>query len=64
MGAFGHIICFILTLITGGLFIPLWILLALCGGSSKRKTQTDLLREQNQLLKDLKQQNMYKGYRD
>jgi len=63
MSAPAHVVWFILSVLFPPL-VTLWILCAICGGSSKRKTQTELMREQNELLRELKQQNMYRNYRD
>ena len=59
-----HFVWFILTLMTGLIALPLWIICALCCGSSKRNKMQKLQEENNQLLKKIQQQNMYRGYRD
>jgi TctA family transporter len=53
MSAGAHIFHFILTLITGGFWLPLWIICALCSGSSHKKSMKQLQIENNQLLRKL-----------
>lgn len=67
MGAFGHISFLILTIIFPPMIV-LWVVCALCGGSSKRKKALDLQKQNNELLAKLveqqKQQNIWRGYRE
>jgi len=62
MGAGGHIIFLILTILFPPTII-LWILCALCGSGNKRKKSLTLQEENNRLLKIIAEQNKRKGYR-
>lgn len=68
MSGLAHFAHFIMTVLTGGFWIPIWVLCALMCGSSKRTKMQKLQEDNNKLLAKLveqqKQQNMYKGYRD
>lgn len=64
MSGIAHIIHFILTILTGGFWLPIWILCALCSGSSKRNKMQKLQEENNKLLSEIARQDKWKGYRD
>lgn len=53
MSGFAHFICFILTCITGGFFLPLWVLFALMAGSSNRKKELRKRDQELNLLREL-----------
>lgn len=64
MSGLSHLVHFVITIFFWPWLI-VWVLCAACSSSKPaQKTTNALLREQNQLLKDLKQKNMYKNYRD
>lgn len=52
MSGLGHFVWFILTLLTGFIALPFWIIAALMCGSSRKKEELELLR---QLVKEKKQ---------
>lgn len=64
MGALGHFIWFILTILTGFLALPLWIICAICMGSSQKKKDRALLLRQTEALEEMNRVNKWKGYRD
>lgn len=64
MSGLTHLVHFIITIFFWP-WLLVWVLCAACSsGKPAQKTTNALLKEQNQLLRDLKQQNMYKNYRD
>lgn len=68
MSGLAHFAHFVMSILTGFLWVPIWIVCALCCGSSKRNKMQKLQETNNELLAKLveqqKQQNMYKNYRD
>lgn len=56
MTAAAHIVWFILSVLFPPLII-LWIISALCCGSSKRNKMIDLQKENNELLRKLNERN-------
>jgi len=64
MGPGSHVVHAIITLFWFPWAI-VWIICAACSsGKPAQRTTNALLKEQNQLLRELKQQNIYKNYRD
>lgn len=57
MSAGGHFCWFILTLLTGMMALPLWILCALCCSSSHKKREMAMKKEELELLKQIVKQN-------
>lgn len=53
MSGFAHCIHFVLTLLTGFIWLPIWIIHALCAGSSNRKKSERRKDEEISLLKEL-----------
>lgn len=53
MSPLGHLVWFVLTLLTGMLALPFWILAAVCCGSSRRKRDDRRKDEQIELLRQL-----------
>lgn len=53
MSGLGHFVCFILTLLTGFIFLPIWVLCALCAGSSNRKKAERKKDEELRLLREI-----------
>ena len=68
MSGLAHFAHFVMTVLTGGLWLVVWILFALMCGSSKRNKMQKLQEDNNKLLAKLveqqKQQNIWRGYRD
>jgi len=64
MSGGAHFAWFILTLLTGFLALPLWIICALCCGSSQKKRDREMMRRNTEALEKLAKIDMYKGYRD
>lgn len=57
MSGLAHFAHFVMTLLTGGLWLVVWILFALMCGSSKRDKMIDLQKENNDLLRRLNERN-------
>jgi hypothetical protein len=53
MSGLAHFIHFVLTMLTGALWLPIWIICALCCGSSRRKRDDKRKDEQIELLRQL-----------
>jgi hypothetical protein len=53
MSGSSHFIHFIMTILTGCLWLPIWIIAALCCGSSRRKKEMDMKREELALLRKI-----------
>lgn len=53
MSGIGHFIHFVLTLLTGGFWIPVWIICALCIGSGHKKRERARQREELELLRKI-----------
>lgn len=64
MSGGAHFAWFILTLLTGLLALPLWIICALCCGSSQKKRDREMMRRNTEALEKLAKIDMYNGYRD
>ena len=64
MSGLGHFLWFILTLLTGLIALPFWIIAALICGSSGRKRDRDLMERQTKAIEEMNRINSWKGYRD
>lgn len=64
MSGGAHFAWFILTLLTGFLALPLWIICALCCGSSQKKRDRDMMRRNTEALEEMNRVNKWRGYRD
>lgn len=53
MSGMAHFVWFILTLLTGLLALPFWIIAALMCGSSRKKREMDMKREELELLRKI-----------
>jgi hypothetical protein len=53
MSGLAHVVHFILTILLGGLWLPIWIICALLSGSKHKKNMKELARENNELLRKL-----------
>lgn len=53
MSGMAHFVWFILTLLTGLLALPIWILAALMCGSGRKKREEAMKREELELLREL-----------
>lgn len=53
MSGMGHFVWFILTLLTGFIALPFWIIAALMCGSGRKKREMDMKKEQLELLRQL-----------
>lgn len=53
MSGLGHFVWFILTLITGFIALPFWIIAALMCGSSRKKEERAMKKEELELLRQL-----------
>lgn len=53
MSGMGHFVWFILTLLTGFLALPFWIIAALMCGSGRKKRELDMKKEELELLREL-----------
>lgn len=57
MSGMGHFVWFILTLLTGFLALPFWIIAALMCGSGRKKREMDMKKEELALLRELVRKN-------
>lgn len=57
MSGLAHLIHFILTLLTGAIWLPIWIICAICCGSGRKKREMDMKKEQLELLRQLVKEN-------
>ena len=64
MSGTGHFLWFILTLLTGLIALPFWILAALIYGSGRRKRDRELMERQTKAIEEMNRINSWKGYRD
>lgn len=46
-----HFVHFVLTLLTGFIWLPVWIICALCCGSSRKQREMKMKKEELELLK-------------
>lgn len=53
MSSMAHFVWFILTLLTGFIALPFWILAALMYGSGRKKREMEMKKEQLELLRQL-----------
>lgn len=53
MSGMGHFVWFILTLLTGFIALPFWIIAALMCGSGRKKREMDMKKEELQLLRTI-----------
>ena len=61
MSGLGHFVWFILTLLTGFIALPFWIIAALICGSSQKKRDRHLQERQLAALEELARVNKWKG---
>lgn len=64
MSGLGHFVWFILTLLTGFVALPFWIIAALMCGSSRKKKDRELMERQTKAIEEMNRINSWKGYRD
>lgn len=64
MSGLGHFVWFILTLLTGFIALPFWIIAALICGSSQKKRDSQLQERQLAALEELARVNKWKGWND
>lgn len=64
MSGMGHFVWFILTLLTGFIALPFWIIAALVCGSSQKKRDGKLQERQLAALEELARINKYRGWMD
>ena len=53
MSGIAHFVHFVLTLLTGFVWLPIWIICAICIGSGRKKREMDMNKEQLELLRQL-----------
>ena len=53
MSGIAHFLHFVMVLLTGGFWIPIWVVCALCSGSGRKKREMDMKKEQLELLRQL-----------
>lgn len=53
MSGGAHFVHFILTLLSGFIWLPLWIICAICCGSGRKKREMDMKKEELELLREL-----------
>jgi len=57
MSGGAHFVHFILTLLSGFIWLPIWIICAICCGSGQKKREMDMKREELALLRELVRKN-------
>ena len=57
MSGLAHFAHFVMCILTGFLWVPIWLICALICGSSKRNKMEKLMKEQNELLRKLNERN-------
>ena len=57
MSGMAHFTHFILTLLTGLIWLPIWIICAICIGSGRKKREMDMKKEELELLRELVRKN-------
>ena len=53
MSGMAHFIHFILTMLTGFIWLPIWIICAICCGSGRKKREMKMKEEELELLREL-----------
>lgn len=53
MSGLAHFLHFVMTLLTGFIWLPIWIICAICCGSSQKKREMDMKKEELELLREL-----------
>lgn len=64
MSGTAHFIHFVLTMLTGLIWAPIWLICALCSGSSQKKRDRDMMRRNTEALEEMNRVNKWRGYRD
>lgn len=64
MSGGAHFVHFILTLLTGFIWLPIWIICALCIGSGQKKRDRKLQERQLAALEEMARVNKWKGWND
>jgi hypothetical protein len=64
MSGGAHLLWFILTLLTGFIALPFWIICAICCGSSQKKRDRQLQERQLAILEEMNRVNKFKGWMD
>jgi hypothetical protein len=53
MSGVAHFLHFCMTILTGGWWLPVWVICALCIGSSHKSREMDMKKEELKLLRQL-----------
>lgn len=67
MSGLAHFVWFVITLLTGFIALPFWIIAAICCGSSQKKRDRKLMERQTAALEELARANLvsqWKGWMD
>ena len=64
MSGMGHFVWFVLTLLTGFIALPFWIIAALMCGSSQKKRDRQLQERQLAALEELARIDKHRGWMD
>lgn len=64
MSGSAHFVWFILTILTGFIALPLWIICAICCGSSRKKKDRELMERQVKALEEMNRRDMWSRYRE
>lgn len=57
MSGLAHFVHFVLTLLTGFVWLPIWIICAICCGSGQKKREMAMKKEELELLRIIAKQN-------
>ena len=64
MSGFSHFVHLILCLLTGFLWIPVYVLCIICSGNSRKKKDRELMERQTRALEEMNRRNMWSNYRE
>lgn len=64
MSGAAHFCHFILTLLTGAIWLPIWIICAICIGSSRRKQERMIQERQLAALEEMARVQKWRGWQD
>lgn len=53
MSGMGHLLHFVMLVLTGGFWLPVWVVCALVCGSSRKKEERAMKKEELELLRQL-----------
>lgn len=64
MSGFSHFVHLILCILTGFLWIPVYVLCIICSGNTRKKKDRELMERQTKALEEMARIEKWRGYRD